>query len=309
MQDSMAVFLNIAAAMLFLIGGSGLFLSFFAFMDRCRAYLEKRSLFEKSAAQLDSLCAVTLLIFASASDADCFFSGAINARMAQESGGIWFLFCICISAAAFLAVLTAIAKKNCRRMLSGLTCAVSLPSLIFLVLLSWQFFFRNGHAVLADGLFPSLVNLGGIAFCSTGFWLYAVCALCAMASSACLLASCWHIFCRSRNDYGRDFYAVVLGLRSRQASYFLLAFLAGLIASAVLGMVHEKLWLAADDFGYLLCLGLTLLIPAAFFFCRAVARDAMPMQKKSYIVIALLCFYAGAFACHYIACLLLSQGA
>ena len=306
MQYGMACFLDIAALMLFLLGGSGLFLAFIAFADRCRAAMKKRSLFEKGAQQVDALCAIVLLLFAAASDADCFFSGAINGRMAQACDGAWLIFCLCASAVAFFAVLAVVAKKEWKRVLSALMCALSLPSLALLLLLSWSFFFAVEKAPAADGLVAALAQCGRAAASHAGFWLHSACMLAAMAASACVLAACWHVLCRSRNDYGRDFYTAVLGAKSRQAAGFLLALticLAGAAAHCLCGEgMCERFWVAvqADTLKMIFC-SLTLLVPAAFLLCLAVGRHALPMQRKSLVFIAVFCLYAGMIAFHRLA--------
>ncbi len=301
MPENMDVILRVAAASLFLLGGSGLFLAFLSLAERWRAYAKKRSLFEKSAAQIDTLCAVALLSFAAASDADLYFSGALNARLAQASGFVWLVFCLCASAAAFFAVLTAVVKKGARRPLSALTCVFSLPALALLIMLSWEFFFAPGHEGSVDSLSSSVDYFCGSVFPKAGFWLHAACAAAAMASSSCLLAACWHILCRARNDYGRDFYTAVLGLRSRQAAFSLFLMIVFVACAAAFrlsgsGMPEHFLAFATAGHANMICSAAALLVIAAALLCRIVGTHAVPMQKRSYVFMAAVCFYAGSFA-------------
>ncbi len=306
MLENMQVILNIAAAALFLAGGSGLILAFLSFADRWRAYAKKRSLFEKSAVQVDTLCAVVLLIFAAASDADLYFSGSLNARLTQSSGFLWLMFCLGSSAAAFFAVLTSVVKKEFRRPLSALTCVFSLPALALLAMLSWEFFFAPEHAADADSLSSAAAYYCGSVFTQAAFWLHTACAAAAMASSACLLAACWHVICRARNDYGRDFYTAVLGLRSRQAAlclFVLVVFTACAAAFRLAGDGMQERFLAVVSSGHanMACCAAALLLIAAALLCRVVGAHAVPMQKKSYVFIAAVCFYAGFFSLGHIA--------
>ena len=114
------------------------------------------------------------------------------------------------------------------------------------------------------------------------------------------LALCWHILLRNRDDFGRDYYSFVLGMRSRQAAYagLFLSMIAAVQYSLYPAIAKEvalsRLPFVGDCAEAVLTGGL-LGLPAAFAFWYSMSLSSLPMQKRSYAFLALILMAVGAY--------------
>lgn len=276
-------------------------LPFAAVWDRRLAVARRRSLYDKSAGQVESLTALLGALFAVALGADLLMQGAIDCLM----GGTWRILwegMVMISAfAALSSIIVLYAKRGLRNafsVLSGLSFAASASLCVLLV---WAFLFGAVHTSSAGAEQAArdlLIVVASVK--SADFVLFVLFSVLLAASFAYGLALCWHILLRRRDDFGRDYYSFVLGVRSRQASY------AGLFLSMIAAVQYSLYPQMASDWalsrlpfageyaeavltGGLLCL------PAAFALWYSMSRSPVPMQKRSYAFLSLLLLVIGAY--------------
>ena len=282
--------------------GCGLILPFLSFRDRWRAHAEHRSLFDKSARQLELLQTLILALVSVLLCADLLCGGRIYAAMQ----GVWawnFLgICILCGAAAILSFLALFASRQAARWISTATCLVSIVPLgAGLVCASHWLAGGGAFADTAPLAAPQdIIRLltgqhAALFFCILAFLLAASLAL------ACVTALCWPVVCRLKADYGRDFYTLMLGRRAQLAWKAILLLIA---ASAALLYVSPSLspcWAAllrscCGGYGAYPAYGSLAFLPLAAFLCHAVAVHPVPMQRKSLAFLSLLTLCAGIAA-------------
>ena len=119
-------------------------------------------------------------------------------------------------------------------------------------------------------------------------------------TGAYALALCWHILCRNRDDFGRDFYTFTLSMRARQAACSALLLTVSAAAMFWLTPVVEAghalalLPFAREYASPALTAGMFCL-PLAALLWYAMGRAAVPMQKRSLAFFALLLLFAGTY--------------
>ena len=290
-----------ALAVLLIVGFSGAMLPFVSVWDHRLAAVRRRSLFDKCAGQTESFTAVLQVVFALALAADLLAGG----RIAQLMTGPWAFLWECLVIAAAVAALCAVAVLFVRRagkmafgVLSGLAATLSA---CLLCVLSWGFCLGALTAGTGDeeqAVQAFLVLMAGLH--SLGFIFFAAFSLFLGLTSAYGLALCWHILCRSRDDFGRDYYTFTLAMRARQA------FCAGLLltvsAAAMFWLtpvVDAEHALALLPFAgiyasHALTAGMFCL-PLAALLWFAVSRAALPLQKRSLAFLAVVLLAAGVY--------------
>ena len=297
----MTAILCAAAAALFMAALACAFLPFIAVWDRRLAVLRRRSLYDKSAGQVESLSAGLNLLVAAALSADLLAGGFIDRIMAGPWRLLWEALVMISAFAALCAVIVLFAKRGLRSAFGLLTGLAVAASASLICVLMWAFTVGALHASStgAEAASQSFVLvLAGVK--SADFLLFVLFSVALAASAAYGLALCWHILLRNRDDFGRDFYTFALAMRSRQASY------AGLLltmAAAVQYSLYPQMdgeWASAllpFAGGYAeaaLTCGL-LCLPAAFAFWHSMSRSALPMQKRSFAFLALLLLAVGVY--------------
>ena len=295
----MTPLLTVAGLSIMLFMGSGLLMPFAACIDRWQAYVSQRALYEKCAMQTERLFAGIIIFSAGAILADFFAGGFIDnaARRVWELG--WIFLCCLYAVAAVLSASILFAKKSAARWIETLLCIVA--SILFCAVLVFFLFWtvsRTGTVAVENGaiLEQCRMYFGDAAVtklvCSAAFLLTSATAL------AFLVSLCWHIICRARNDFGRDFYTLVLNRRARQA---FAAVLSAFVFSLFLLFLHPSLrdgWTGAfienaGELENLVLNSLLVLLPIAAWLCRIMFRHALPLQKRSYAFMALIAFYFG----------------
>ena len=299
--DAMTAIHFLAAAAILMVGLACAILPFVAVWDRRLAVARRRSLYDKSAGQVESLTAILGALFAVALGADLLMKGAVDSLMT----GTWRIFwegMVMISAfAALCSIIVLYANRGLRNafsVLSGLAFAASSSLCILLV---WAFLFGAVHAPAAgaeQAAHDLIVVLASVK--SADFILFVLFSVLFAASGAYGLALCWHILLRKRDDFGRDYYSFVLGMRSRQAAY------AGLFLSMIAAVQYslypqmDKDWALsrlpfAGEYAEAVLTGGLLCLPVAFALWYSMARSSVPMQKRSYAFLSLFLLVAGAY--------------
>lgn len=283
-----------AATVLLLIGLSCAMLPFLSVWDHRLAIARRRSLYDKSAGQVESLTAVMQLFFAGALGADLLCGGFIDSLMVGPWRFLWAATAMSAAFAALCSVLVLFAPKALRTIISVISGLTAVFSACLLSALSWAFFMGalgTAEPEAAEQAF--IVIAAGLQ--SLGFILFAGFALCLAVAAAYGLALCWHILCRSRDDFGRDYYAFVLGMRGRQASISALLLTACAALMYVVDMGHPSEQAAAQSTLAAAYLGGMLCLPAASAVWFALSRSAVPMQKRSFAFIGMALVTAGAY--------------
>lgn len=299
--DAMTVFHFLAAAGLLMIGLACAILPFAAVWDRRLAVVRRRSLYDKSAGQVESLTAVLGALFAAAFGLDLLVKGSIDCLMS----GVWRIFwegMVMVSAfAALSAIIVLYAKRGLRNAFSVLSGLAFAASACLCILLAWAFLLGAIHHPAAgeeQAARDFLVVLGSVK--SADFALFVLFCMMLAASCAYGLALCWHILLRKRDDFGRDYYSFVLGMRSRQAAYasLFLSMIAAVQYSLYPAMAKD--WALprlpfAGDFAEAVLTGGLFCLPAAFALWYSMSRSSVPMQKRSYAFLAFVLLAAGAY--------------
>lgn len=298
----MSAHIYAALSALLAAGVSCAMLPFISLWDHSLSSARRRSLYDKSAGQVESLTALLQILFAFALAADLFFDGCINRRMAGPWGFVWESLVIASAAAALCSVVVLFVRRGGKMafgLLSGLTALLSACLLSLLVWGGCLGVFTvgmNGEDAAVRSfliVMDAITGINFLVFAGYSFFLG--------LTSAYALALCWHILCRNHDDFGRDFYTFTLNMRSRQAfsSGLLLLIAAGAMfwlnpsvdASRALGLLPfaGEYALEAYNAGFS-C------IPAALAFWYGMMRSELPMQKRSMAFAALLlCAFSAYF--------------
>lgn len=293
----MTVFHFLAAAAVLTSALACAILPFIAVWDRRLAVARRRSLYDKSAGQTESLTAVLSALFACAMGGDLLAGGVIDRLMAGPWRILWEGMVMISAFAALSAIMVLYAKRGLRNAFSVLSGLASAASASLCVLLVWSFLFGAMRAPASSGE-DFVVALESMK--SADFAVFLLFCLGLAASAAYGLALCWHILLRRRDDFGRDYYTFTLGMRSRQASYggLLLSMTAALQYSLYPKLAKDwalaRLPFAGDYAELALTCGL-LCLPAAFALWYSMSLSAVPMQKRSYAFLAVLLMAAGAY--------------
>lgn len=289
------------AAAFFMAALSCAVLPFIAVWDRRLAVLRRRSLYDKSAGQTESLCAALHVLLAVALAADLLIKGNLDAMMVGPWRFPWEVLVLSAAFSALCAVTVLLTKRGLRTA-AGVLCGLAgtLSACIVCVLV-WSFFLGAFQQSAAGGeQATQAFMLALISVRSLGFLLFALFSVCVAVSGAYGLALCWHILRRGCDDFGRDYYTFVLGMRSRQASYAgLLVTLASvgvlLMGSAATDEQAQAFLPFAADYAEMLLAGGILGLPLAMLLWHDISRAAVPMQRRSLAFIALVLFAVGVY--------------
>ena len=235
-----------AASALFMAALACAFLPFIAVWDRRLAVIRRRSLYDKSAGQTESLCAGLNLLVAAALSADLLAGGFIDRIMIGPWRFLWEALVMASAFAALCAVIVLFARRGLRSAFGMLTGLAATASSCLICVLMWAFTVGALQVSVAgtEAAAQSFVLvLAGVK--SADFLFFVLFSAALAAAVAYGLSLCWHILLRNRDDFGRDFYTFTLGMRSRQASY------AGLMLTIVAAVQYsmypqmDKEWASA----------------------------------------------------------------
>jgi len=292
----MTVFHFLAAVVILMVGFACTILPFASVWDRRLAVARRRSLYDKSASQVESLTAVLGAFIAAAFGADLLFSGSVDRLMTGEWRVVWEGMVMMHAFAALCAVIVLYSKRGLRNAFSILSGLAFAAASCLCVLLVWAFLMGAVHG--SSGLEAFGVVLASMK--SADFVLFVLFSIMLGASGGYGLALCWHILLRNRDDFGRDYYSFVLGMRSRQASC---AGLFLIMVTAVQYSLYPQLskeWALsrlpfAGEYAEAVLTGGMLCLPVAFALWYSMSLAALPMQKRSYAFLAVLLLAAGAY--------------
>ena len=285
-----------AATALLLVGLSSAVLPFLSVWDHRLAIARRRSVYDKSAGQVETLTAVAQIVFAVALAGDMLAGGLIDGLMKGPWRFLWELTTMTAAFAALCAVLVLFMGKSFRSVISVVSGLASMFAACLACVLSWAFFMGALSVTETEAAEQSfLVIAAGLQ--SVGFVLFMLFAVGLAATAAYGVALCWHILCRNRDDFGRDYYTFVLTMRGRQAAgagLLLTVFAALLYFMAPghnAGQDGAVLPLTAPVWaGGLFC------IPAASVVWFMLSRCAVPMQKRTLAFLGMALLAVGAFS-------------
>ncbi len=292
-----------ALAALLMVGLAAAVLPFVSVWDHRLATARRRSLYDKSAGQTESLTATLQVLFALALAADMLADGVINRMMTGPWAFVWEVLVLACAVAALLSVLVLFARRGLRMGLGVLSGLFAMLAASALCMLAWAFCLgalaQSAGEDMEKATQAFLILVAGMR--SLGFALFVGFCLSFALSSAYAFALCWHILCRNRDDFGRDYYTFTLGMRARQAAG------AGLLLTlsaasmfwmhpvADAGQSLALLPFAREYAAYALTGGMFCL-PLSALLWYAVGQAALPMQRRSLAFLALPLLFAGAYA-------------
>ncbi len=298
----MTPYVQFAAIAFSLLFGCGLTLPFISFRDRWRAHYGKRTLFNKSAHQIELLHAFILALVSVMLCADLLCEGRLSVAMQ----GVWawnFLgVCLLCLAAAILSFLSLFASIQAARWLSTATCLVCVITLGSGLACTSHWLAGGGSfAPLAPIAAPFDVFVQVAGPHTARFLCILLYLLASSVALACLSALCWHFVCRLKIDYGRDFYTLILGRRAQLAWKVILMVIAAFVPLLFICPTVSQDWASfllscCGEFGIYLAYGLPLLIPVAALLCHGVSTHPIPVQRKSYAFLSLIALCAGISA-------------
>lgn len=290
-----------ALAGLLLVGLSGAILPFLSIWEHRLAIARRRSLYDKCAGQVEALTALLQMLFAAAIVADLAMGGSIDRLMVGPWRFFWEVLACSSAAAALFSVIATFTKGGVRGFASLFSGLSAMLSASISCLLGWAFLMGalEKSASGAEGVEQAFV-LVLTAAQSVMFGVFVLFAVCLAVAGAYALTLCWHILCRRKDDFGRDYYTFVLGMRARQGCHagFLL-----LLAAAVLSffypMVSAEQALAVLPFaGEHAVLALTsgiLCLPISALSLNDVAKASVPMQKRSLAFLGAILLVVGVY--------------
>lgn len=290
-----------ALAVLLIVGFAGAMLPFVSVWDHRLAAARRRSLYDKAAGQTESFTAALQIILALALGADLLAGGWINRLMTGPWAFVWECLVIASAVAALCAAAVLFVRRAGKMAFGVLSGLAATLSSCLLCVLAWGFCLgalTAGTGNEEEAVQSFLVLMAGLH--SLGFVFFAAFSLFLGLTSAYALALCWHILCRNRDDFGRDYYTFTLSMRARQA------FCAGLLltvsAAAMFWLtpvVDAEHALALLPFAgvyasHALTAGMFCL-PLAALLWYAVSRATLPMQKRSLAFLAVILLAVGVY--------------
>lgn len=290
-----------ALAALLIAGLSGAMLPFISVWDHRLATIRRRSLYDKSAGQTESLTALLQVILALALTADLLANGWITRLMTGPWAFVWECLVLSSAVSALCSVAVLFLRRTGKMALGVVAGIASTLSACLYCVLGWSFCLGAFSAVGEDpeqAVQSFLVLMAGLH--SLGFILFAAFSLALALTGAYALALCWHIICRSHDDFGRDYYTFTLSMRGRQAAG------AGLlltVAAAAMFWMNPVVDAAqslallpfALEYAPLALTGGMLCLPLAALCWYAVGHAAVPMQKRSLAFLAVILLAAGVY--------------
>lgn len=297
----MTFYVCAALAVLLMAGLSGAVLPFVSVWDHRLATARRRSLYDKSAGQTESFTAALQVLVALALAADLLAGGWINRLMTGPWAFLWECLVIVFAVSALCAVAVLFVKKTGKVVFGVLSGLAGTLAACILCVLAWGFCLGALSAGTGDeekAVQAFLVLMAGMH--SLGFMIFAAFSLFLGLTGAYALALCWHILCRNRDDFGRDFYTFTLSMRARQAACSALLLTVSAAAMFWLTPVVESehalalLPFAREYASHALTAGMFCL-PLAALLWYAMGRAAVPMQKRSLAFLALVLLFVGTY--------------
>ncbi len=297
----MTFYVYTAVAVLFLTGLTGGILPFLSAWDRYNAMARKRSLYDKSAGQIETFSTLVLIIYAVILGADMLLGGRIDQNMIGPWVTVWELLAMTSALAALCAtasLMVTVPFKKITNICSGLLALLGQAGACLIL---WAFCLG---ALTGSGSTPEVAQQAFVVLLDRQYWpqlgLFVVFDVLLGVTSAYGLSLCWHILCRNKDDFGRDFYSFVLGMRARQASYAGLLLLPVSVLIFVLYPLdpvraQELMPLVGAGSEYIFSAGL-LAFPLAGFLWYAISRASMPMQRRSLAFLAMIFLFVGLYA-------------
>lgn len=298
----MTLYTCAALAVLLCVGLAGAVLPFVCIWDRRLAVVRRRSLYDKSAWQVEHLTSVIHTVFALGLAADFLADGYINRLMT----GPWFFMWNALILGSALAMLCSVATLLAGKKVKTFFCAMSGITAMFaatiLCVLGWAFCLgalTSSTGDVEEVMHAFLVLLAGLH--SMGFILFMIFALCLALVSAYSFALCWHILCREHDNFGRDYYTFTLAMRSRQAMFSGLLLMASAVSMfwmyPTVNTVQSLALVpfAAQYASSVLVAGM-LCLPSAVLSWYVVSRAELPMQRRSLAFLALPLLFVGVYA-------------
>ena len=290
-----------AASALFLFGLTGALLPFLSVWDRHSAVIRKRSLYDKSAGQVESLAALVQIVYAVLLGADLLWGGTIDACMIGPWSLLWEVLVMSSAVAALCATVVLLAPIRLKKVAGVFSGLFALMGQTMACVLMWAFCLG---ALTGPDTTSEVANQAFVVVLDRQYWpqlgLFTLLAVLGAMAGAYGLSLCWHILCRKKDDFGRDFYSFVLGMRSRQATWSGILLLP---VSVAVFLIYPLDPVRAQDLlplfqGYAevaLSSGM-LALPVSVMLWYAMSRAPMPMQRRSLAFLALLFFFAGMYS-------------
>lgn len=298
----MTLYTCAALAVLLCVGLAGAVLPFVCIWDRRLAVVRHRSLYDKSAGQAEHLTSVLHTVFALTLAADFLSDGYINRLMTGPWIFVWDALMLGAALAMLCSVAALLAGKKGRTLFSAMSGIAAMFTATILCTLCWAFCLGAltcGTGDMEEVMHAFLVLLAGLH--SMGFILFVLFALCLALTSAYAFALCWHILCRDHDNFGRDYYAFTLAMRSRQAMFSGLLLTASAVSMfwmypAVNAVQSLTLLPFAAQYASSVLTAGMFCLPCAVLLWYAVSCAELPMQRRSLAFLALPLLFFGVYA-------------
>lgn len=289
-----------AAAVLFLAGLAGGMLPFVTAWDRHSAVVRRRSLYDKSAGQVETLTALLLMGYAVLLGLDLLMGGAIDRNMTGPWAMLWELLVMAAAPAALCTAVVLISPPPFKKALSVCGGLFALLGQTGACVLMWAFCLG---ALTGAGTTPEVAQQAFAVILDRQYWpqlgLFVLFSVLLGLTAAYALSLCWHILCRRKDDFGRDFYSFVLGVRARQsagAGALLLPVTAVMFVLYPLDPVRAQELMPLPGGAELALSAGMLAFPLAVLLWYMISRSPVPMQRRSLAFLAMLLLLAGVYA-------------
>ena len=290
-----------AAAALFLFGLAGALLPFLSVWDRHSAVIRKRSLYDKSAGQVESLAALVQIVYAVLLGADLLLGGVIDKTMVGPWRLLWEVLTMASALAALCATVVLLAPVRLKKVAGFFSGLFALMGQTIACVLMWAFCLG---ALTGPDTTTEVANQAFVVVLDRQYWpqlgLFTLLAVLGAMAGAYGLSLCWHILCRKKDDFGRDFYSFVLGMRSRQATWAGILLLPVSVAVFLIYPLEtvraQDLMPFFQDYAAPVLSGGMLALPVTVLLWFVMSRASMPMQRRSLAFLALLFFLAGMYS-------------
>lgn len=297
----MVSYIYAAVVVLFLVGLAGGILPFLSAWDRYNAVACKRSLYDKSAGQVETLSTLVLIVYAVILGADLLMGGRIDQNMVGPWAAIWEVLVMTSALAALCAAVSLVAPVRYKKITNVCSGFLALLGQTGACVILWAFCLG---ALTGAGTTPEVARQAFTVILDRQYWpqlgLFVFFSALAGVTSAYGLSLCWHILCRKKDDFGRDFYSFVLSMRARQASWAGLLLLPVSVLLFVLYPLdavraQELMPLAGGSAEFVLSAWM-LAFPLAAFLWYGITRASLPMQRRSLAFFAMILLVVGVYA-------------
>ena len=274
-------------------------LPFAAFADKLQATRQQRSIFAKSAMQVAQLAVLLQSFGVVALLADLLLDGCVNRFMQGVWRPIWVGTIACLAVALLFSLLavsvgksknTSGAPNSACLVLSGLAALIG-AALAFICV--WVFLRGGSLPLPAEG--ETLASSFAALLAATAKLSLAVYALICLVLAwvgAQAQALVWYLVLRRRDDFGRDYYTLMLRAHAKQASTLSGLVLLPLMVGALgfiptfssLRLLQVLPWTANVNM-VVLSIG-TLCLPLAAACWFLLYRAELPLRKKTLAIVA-----------------------